>query len=104
MDLNNLQKKLLAAARADSPSDRVPYAFEKRVMARLGRSPVRDLGALWAQALWRATAPCAAIMLLLGAWAVFAPDPQVGSTDFSEDFENTVLAAVVQDSGSDYVW
>ena len=31
MNLEPLQKKLLAAARAHPPSDRVPYAFEQRI-------------------------------------------------------------------------
>ena len=33
MNLVELQKKLLAAARTDVPGDQVPYAFEKRIMA-----------------------------------------------------------------------
>ena len=45
MNLAELERKLIAAARANPPSDRVPYAFEKRIMARLAaRSPCRWLG------------------------------------------------------------
>ena len=35
MNLAELQRKLIAAARANAPGDGVPYAFEKRVMALL---------------------------------------------------------------------
>ena len=41
MNLAELERKLIAAARANPPSDRVPYAFEKRIMARLAARPVR---------------------------------------------------------------
>ena len=39
MNLEQLQKKLLAAARANPPADRVPYAFEKRILAQLAAQP-----------------------------------------------------------------
>lgn len=35
MKLAALQKKLLAAAKANPPADRVPLAFEKRILANL---------------------------------------------------------------------
>jgi len=35
MNLAGLQRKLIAAARANPPSDRVPFAFEKRILAQL---------------------------------------------------------------------
>ena len=35
MNLAELETKLIAAARCHPPGDRVPYAFEQRVMARL---------------------------------------------------------------------
>ena len=73
MNLAELERKLIAAARANPPSDRVPYAFEKRIMARLAARPMADDWELWARALWRAAAPCVAIMVLLGAWSFFAP-------------------------------
>jgi hypothetical protein len=100
MNLAELQRKLLAAARANPPSDAVPYAFSKRIMARLKTAPVLDGWALWARALWRAAAPCVAIMLLLSAWAFFKP--RDNSTDLSQQFDKTMLAALDQDSDS--VW
>ena len=46
MNLAELEQKLVAAARANPPSDGVPYAFEKRIMARLATRPVMDDWAL----------------------------------------------------------
>ena len=109
MDRAELYRELIAAARANAPSDRVPYAFEKRVLARLREQPLPDGWALWARALWRAAAPCVAITLLLGAWSLFGPaalSSSSGATaaDFSQQFENTLLAAVDQDQASDFTW
>ena len=104
MNVEELQRKLIAAARAHPPGDRVPLAFEKRIMARLPARPVLDDWALWARALWRAAAPCVAIMLLLSAWSFFAPRPAAPANDLSQEFENTLLAAVDQDQPSDSAW
>jgi len=104
MKLDKLQQKLLAAARSNPPSERVPLAFEKRIMARLAALPVLDGWALWGRALWRAAAPCVAVMLLLGAWSLFAPTTTPSSNDLSQDLENTLLAAVDQDQSADSTW
>ncbi len=110
MDLAKLYRELIAAARANPPSDRVPYAFEKRVMARLKALPaLEDTWALWSRALWRAAAPCVAIMLLLGAWSLLGPaNPPPASSapagDFSQQLESTLLAAVDQDQTTDSTW
>jgi len=101
MNLAELQRKLIAAARADRPSDRVPYAFEQRVMARLRACPTLDEWGLWATALWRAAAPCLGIMLLLSAWSWFSPDSTASSTDLSQALDNTVLAAADLDTPAD---
>ena len=78
MNLAELERKLIAAARAHAPSDRVPYAFEKRIMAHLATRPMRDHWELWGRALWRAAAPCVAIMLVLGAWSFFGSQSSTG--------------------------
>src|ERR1017187_8626881 len=101
MNLSELEQKLVAAARANPPSDGVPYAFEKRIMARLATRPVMDDWALWARALWRAAAPRAAVMLLLGAWWFFAPPSSAPASDLSQQLEQTLLAAVDQDQTID---
>ena len=104
MNLAELERKLMAAARANPPSDRVPYAFEKRIMARLAARPMSDGWELWGRALWRAAAPCVAIMLLLGAWSFFTPQASALVTDLSQDLEQTLLAAVDQDQPADSAW
>jgi hypothetical protein len=104
MNLAQLERKLIAAARANPPSDRAPYAFEKRIMARLAARPVVDGWALWARALWRAAAPCVAIMLLLGAWSFFVSRSSTPASDLSQDLEKTLLAAVDQDQPADSAW
>ena len=98
MKLGELERKLLAAAKANPPSDAVPYAFEQRIMARLGKVPVLDLWADWSRALWRAAAPCVAVAILFGVWNAFTPSPTTASTDLSQDLEQTVLASVTLDS------
>jgi hypothetical protein len=104
MNLVEVERKLIAAARANPPSERVPYAFEKRIMARLAARPVMDDWALWARALWRAAAPCAALMLMLGAWSFFAPHTSGSAPDVSQALEQTLLAAVDQEQTADSTW
>jgi hypothetical protein len=96
MNLDALHKKLIAAARAQTPSQRVPLAFEKRVTALLQQRPAADYLALWAHGLWRAAVPCIAVMVLLTGWSLFAP-PKASSNDLSQEFYNTVLADAVQE-------
>ena len=92
MNLDDLQKKLLAAARANPPSDRVPFAFEKRITALLKSRPAMDPLSLWARALWRAAAPCAAIMLVLGVWSFIGNDASTAANDsFEDQFVDTML-------------
>jgi hypothetical protein len=113
MNLTELQKKLMLAARLNAPSDAVPYAFEKRIMAHLaGTVKLRatETWNLWAGGLWRAAVPCSAIMLMLCAWSLLssqeASSVPSGSTDLSQEMENTLLAAADQDPqpAGDKVW
>jgi hypothetical protein len=104
MNLDELQQNLLAAARTKAPDDRVPLAFAKRIMARLSTRPVLDEWALWSRALWRAAAPCVAIMLLLSAWSFLAPHGAASANDLAQDFENTLLAAVDLEQPADSAW
>ncbi len=96
MNIAELQKKLLAAARANPPGDQVPYAFEKRVTALLAARAATEPLALWVRGLWRAAVSCAAIALLLGAWAFFNPAASSKTDDLSQNFETTLLASVDQ--------
>ena len=88
MNLAELQKKLIAAARANPPSDVVPYAFEKRIMARLASRPVADPWLSWGVALWRGAAASVAISIL-AALLISAS----GEKSDSHDLEPTVFAA-----------
>ncbi len=99
MDLDNLQDKLIAVARAIPASDHVPFAFEKRIMARLAGRPVDLLGA-WSTALWRAAVSCVAIVVLSGAWSIFSHSHE-SEPDFSRDFETAVFASAYS---GDEVW
>lgn len=106
MNLEDLQSKLITVARANPPSQQVPYKFERRVMAALRECALPDAWALWARALWRAAAPCVAIMILLVAWAWLRPatpiaGPGATTVDVAQDFENTVLAAAYQEPAAD---
>ena len=95
MNLVELQKKLIAAAKTDVLDDRVPYAFEKRVTALLASRVAPDNLALWVRGLWRAAVSCAAISMLLGAWAFFNPGAaNTTADDLSQSFESTLLASV----------
>jgi hypothetical protein len=99
MKSEELQRKLLAAARANPPGEQVPFAFEKRITALLKTHPAPDLATLWAGALWRAVVPCVVVTVLLGAWT-FIPNQSESSgasnEDLSQHFEQTLLAAVDQ--------
>ncbi|HZT22403.1 MAG TPA: hypothetical protein VFB55_05795 [Verrucomicrobiae bacterium] len=94
MNVDLLQKKLIAAARAGAPDGRVPFAFEKRIMALIiartvGEEMARRVG-IW----WRAALSCAAVALLLGLWMWLNPTPR--NDDLSQNFEATLLASVDQ--------
>src|SRR5437879_5435537 len=95
MNFAELQKKLIAAARAHPPSAVVPFAFEKRIMARLASGPLEDPWLLWGVALWRGAAASVAICLL--ASYLFSVPFSDRSSEGS-DLETTVAAAA-QDLG-----
>ena len=95
MNVMELQKKLIAAARANTPDDRVPYAFEKRIVALIGAGVPTDGVASWVRGLWQAAVSCATIALLCGAWAFFSPAGNSGD-DLSQNLETTLLASVDQ--------
>lgn len=97
MNPTPLLQRLLAAARREVPSDHVPYAFEKRIRARLTRLPAPDPWAAWGAILWRALAPCCAIMLAIGlVGALTARSPELAGED---SLENVLLATL--DNGPD---
>lgn len=99
MNVETLRQKLLAAARSNPPSDKVPLAFEKRIMARLAESPAFDFTAAWARSLWRAVVPCVALTVLISVWSFVnihnnsSPNTKEGY-DFAQHFERTMLAGM----------
>lgn len=101
MNLENLQNKLLSIARKNPPSDRVPFAFEKRIMARLAK-PMMDHWSVWGRALWRAAAACVVAMALLGGWSFQTAE----NDDLSQDLKNTVFAALEEHpaTSSEEIW
>jgi anti-sigma-K factor RskA len=96
MNLTELQNKLTAAARLQTPDDRVPYAFEKRIMALIAERAAASGRVLWARGFWRAAVSCVMVAVVCGAVSLFTPAAADNSNDLSQDFENTLLASVDQ--------
>ena len=94
MNLAELQKKLTAAARLQPPDDRVPYAFEKRIMALIAERTESARRIFWARGLWRAAVSCVALAVVCGTVSLFAPDMADNGNDLSQDLENTLFASV----------
>jgi hypothetical protein len=92
MNWEALREKLLEAARRNPPSSRVPYAFEKRVMASLA-SPARRLDDWPAvtRALWWAAGACSAVAVFMSVWTVL---PRSSAENFTDDLEQSILASV----------
>ena len=101
MNLDALHKKLIAVARAHPPGDRVPYAFEKRVLAQLSARAEPDPWTLWGRALWRAAAPCVAVTLVLAAWTILSVNGNSPNASFAQNLDQTVLSLV---EGVDEAW
>jgi hypothetical protein len=100
MNPAELHRKLIDVARRNPPDERVPLAFEKRIMALLPERPALDQRELWARALWRGAMACVAVTLLFSALSLFVPGSRSTSNDLSQDFETTMLASVDQDVDS----
>ena len=90
MNLDKLQEKVISIARKDTPSEDVPFAFEKRIMARLTEAGVPDGWLLWGRALWRAAIPCLLLVLFVSVWS--STSLNADDVDFSLQFEEAVLA------------
>jgi anti-sigma-K factor RskA len=98
MNLVELQRKLMGAARANPPGDAVPYAFEKRITARLKEMKVVDPLQVWGRGLWRAAVFCVAVAALLTAYSMLAPSNN--PEPISQQVEQTLFAAT-ESNGSD---
>lgn len=83
-------EEFVKLAREVPRDERVPYAFETRIMAHL--SPVaQDVLSLWTRALWKAVVPCVGVMMI--AVAVSFATPEDPSADIETDLDNAVLTA-----------
>ncbi|MBN9689057.1 MAG: hypothetical protein J0M24_02370 [Verrucomicrobia bacterium] len=92
MNLDPVLNSLLESARRQKPSDRVPYAFEQRVMARVRDLRPPDRLSLWTVGLWRAALSSVAVaVVLVGANAV-VPDAS-GERTPEEQLEVAVVAS-----------
>jgi hypothetical protein len=96
MNILELQKRLLAAARRNPPGDQVPLAFEKRIMARLTANPPAlspyGVWLAWSRSLWLGAAACTAIALITCLSVPTAPEDSGSGTSFSEGVEQYMMA------------
>lgn len=90
MNLDSLQNKLISAARRLPSDERVPLAFEKRVMAHLTSAPRAGELQWWGRALWYGARACAAVALAMSVWSFVPADSADG---LSDQLEQTVLAS-----------
>lgn len=81
MSIELLHQKLIKAAKATPADDRVPYAFEKRVMANLVARPAPRFD------FFKLLIPTGALACLLIIGYYLYPAEQVSV----KDFENAVL-------------
>ena len=104
MNLEHLHNKLISAARATPADDRVPYAFEKRVMARLTDSVRVDLLGAWSAALWRGALACLVVTMLSGTWMLWT-ETHTDRPEFAHEFSAAVFASAGDNSDDDdEVW
>ena len=111
--IDKILDEMLAKTRGMPADDRVPYAFEKRIMAHIKEAPVAgaNLWELWGLSLWRAVVPCLAVLVMVAVW-MKAPADGSGATtpqgnaapavaNFEapgdEDLESIVMLAIEPD-------
>ncbi len=88
-----LIEKLLCVARANPPNDRVPYAFEQRILARLQSGAIPDVWGLWEQVFWRSLPAFLGITLMLGA-VTYTTQATWDSNSLQDDLESALYAEV----------
>lgn len=91
MKKEDLHSNLLKAAQKLPEDERVPYSFEKRIMARLETVPQPDALALWAKGLWQASVPCLALMIAISTWSVIDQAPEETVDPLAADLELAML-------------
>lgn len=91
MNLEELRQKLMRAARLAEPDDRVPYAFEKRIMAQIYALSPCDPVQIWEMGLWRAVIPCLTLAIGLLLWTMVL-SPGSDAVTLPSVLESAVLA------------
>lgn len=96
MDYEKLRCQLLEAARRNPPSERVPYAFERRVMAQLPSWVRPDASGLafWTRGFWRAAlSGVAAAAIMMGSLGVVSDrGVDEGDSVSAEALEEALMA------------
>jgi hypothetical protein len=92
MKVEQMRQRLIAAGRLDQPSSQPPYAFEKRIMARITSRQSLDPYRLWNRILWRCAGPCVALVVVLGALSFVHGNESLASGDYVADLETLVYA------------
>ena len=91
MEMNHLTpEEFVKLARQVPRDERVPYAFEKRVMANLTSVSSPDPLTQWGRALWRAVAPCLAVTVI-AAFVSFTQATEAPAADLDAALESAVL-------------
>ena len=91
MKAKEFQQQLVEAARKLPDNDRVPYAFEKRIMARLKSAPQPDALSIWARGLWQASVPCLTLMIAVSTWSIMNASDISSEDPLVVDLELTML-------------
>ena len=81
---------LWAAARRVPTSDRVPYAFEHRVMSAVEAASIKPSGGSAVAGLWRAALLSVAVAMMVTGLDFAVQDP-VGESDVEDTLELAVL-------------
>ena len=97
MNIAKLQDKLLTAARSIPEDDRVPYAFEQRIMAHIRRPAVADRWTIWARWMWQTAVPCLGLTAVLCVLGLTSEGKRTQDSALSDQFE-TAVYAVLDDS------
>lgn len=96
MNLAELERKLMTAARRAPADDRVPYAFEKRILSRLKDRGASDGWVASAETLWRAAISCMAVAVVMVAVTLSVPEMADTEDEVSPEFESILLASADQ--------
>ncbi len=105
MNLERLQRTLLDTARQTTPSDRVPYAFEQRVMARI-RAAKNDPLAIWGSWLWRSAVSACALAVVTGVISLNLAEPPLDGTEPAVELASVHLedALFASADGAPEIW